>query len=572
VFDFPAKTAQEWTTTNPRLRKGEPCYEKDTGRLKIGNGRSRWNELPYFDHEDAGTGSVGPAGPKGDTGPVGPAGPKGDTGSVGPAGSKGDTGPAGTDATVTPASVDANLPARLADSALKAAFASSRQSLASALLARMGRPDADKLSLYTGTAPVITTAATSQIAGGLLRAPRPIGNGGNGGQSVDIDNDPHFRYLNTPAMKYGGSYPDTLAARPSILTGGAAQAAYWAPRISFYYDGQTFEWTGKAINATENVRLRIDGKLVSADQTPFGTGLSPGTIYYWKVDLGSQAHRLIEIDFQSTPSFGGIVVEPTASIQRGPAASLRVACLTDSIGGGAGSYTRLSSWVGVLAELMGPDVAMYNAGIGGTGYTTAAGVSDFITRLPDLVAVQPDVVIVQGEQNDSVSNSALQSTATTFLTAVVSALPKALVFVVGAYSAGTPGVSKMGHEAALRAAATAAGAYFVSWVDPAGITTVTTPTWAPSTYYEIGNVVLDANGAPHISLTNAVSGATFDTTKWRPTSVFFGTGRVGATAGNGNADVMISSDAIHPTLRGCQALARVVYRGIRGHLRTLVTV
>lgn len=33
---------------NPKLFQGEPVYETDTGRLKIGDGESPWNDLPYF--------------------------------------------------------------------------------------------------------------------------------------------------------------------------------------------------------------------------------------------------------------------------------------------------------------------------------------------------------------------------------------------------------------------------------------------------------------------------------------------------------------------------------------------
>lgn len=37
-----------WTTTNPILADGEQGYEKDTGKMKIGNGITNWNLLPYF--------------------------------------------------------------------------------------------------------------------------------------------------------------------------------------------------------------------------------------------------------------------------------------------------------------------------------------------------------------------------------------------------------------------------------------------------------------------------------------------------------------------------------------------
>ena len=37
-----------WTKNNPVLAYGEPGFEKDTYRLKIGDGKTPWNELRYF--------------------------------------------------------------------------------------------------------------------------------------------------------------------------------------------------------------------------------------------------------------------------------------------------------------------------------------------------------------------------------------------------------------------------------------------------------------------------------------------------------------------------------------------
>jgi len=40
-------TRAAWAAQNPRLLLGELGQEKDTGNLKIGNGRQLWNDLPY---------------------------------------------------------------------------------------------------------------------------------------------------------------------------------------------------------------------------------------------------------------------------------------------------------------------------------------------------------------------------------------------------------------------------------------------------------------------------------------------------------------------------------------------
>lgn len=40
-------TAATATASNPTLADGEPGYETDTGNLKIGDGTTAWNDLPY---------------------------------------------------------------------------------------------------------------------------------------------------------------------------------------------------------------------------------------------------------------------------------------------------------------------------------------------------------------------------------------------------------------------------------------------------------------------------------------------------------------------------------------------
>lgn len=106
---------------NPLLREGEPCFEVDTGKLKIGNGISTWNQLGYL----SGEGAPGPQGEPGVDGTdgadgqsayqlavalgfvgteaqwllslKGEPGPSGTPGSPGPKGDTGDQGPPGAD-------------------------------------------------------------------------------------------------------------------------------------------------------------------------------------------------------------------------------------------------------------------------------------------------------------------------------------------------------------------------------------------------------------------------------------------------------------------------------------------
>lgn len=46
-------TTAAWEEANPVLAYGEPGYEKDTGKLKIGDGDTPWSQLPYVGDGDS---------------------------------------------------------------------------------------------------------------------------------------------------------------------------------------------------------------------------------------------------------------------------------------------------------------------------------------------------------------------------------------------------------------------------------------------------------------------------------------------------------------------------------------
>ena len=48
-------TLSNWIYNNPVLMSGEPGYETDTGKAKIGNGSTAWNSLSYALTGSAGT-------------------------------------------------------------------------------------------------------------------------------------------------------------------------------------------------------------------------------------------------------------------------------------------------------------------------------------------------------------------------------------------------------------------------------------------------------------------------------------------------------------------------------------
>lgn len=85
-------TAAQWTLANPILENGEIGFESDTTNLKVGDGETSWNSLPYIAEGVPGPiGIQGPQGPEGPVGPDGPDGPQGDQGPIGPEGPSGVT-------------------------------------------------------------------------------------------------------------------------------------------------------------------------------------------------------------------------------------------------------------------------------------------------------------------------------------------------------------------------------------------------------------------------------------------------------------------------------------------------
>ena len=48
TFKFRRNTSEYWEQKNPLLAEGEPCFELDTGKLKIDNGTTTYNDLPYI--------------------------------------------------------------------------------------------------------------------------------------------------------------------------------------------------------------------------------------------------------------------------------------------------------------------------------------------------------------------------------------------------------------------------------------------------------------------------------------------------------------------------------------------
>jgi lysophospholipase L1-like esterase len=228
---------------------------------------------------------------------------------------------------------------------------------------------------------------------------------------------------------------------------------------------------------------------------------------------------LIEID---GGWFGGINISNTGTLfppTRKP--TPKAVIFGDSFTGGSGADgASITGYAEQLSLMMGWDY--WNSGVGGTGYMNPGTQTTFGTRVQhDVIGYNPDVVLIQGGQNDTTYTATqVQSAATTLYNIIKSALPNALVVVLGNFSlSGTPTTNITNTRDALKAAALSAG---LPYIDP------------------ISGITYDSKGV-----------AIKTTSNW-----WTGTGRQGATTGNGNADLFTWTDNGHPSQAGHDYITR----------------
>lgn len=311
-------------------------------------------------------------------------------------------------------------------------------------------------------------------------------------------------------------------------TGQGAGISYQgAYRIQFYMDG---DWVTFGINCTntQNWRLIIDGKYYDmAGFTPSSTGL-----VYWTLDFSGLSTprkiRKVEVELQMSSSsnpqtFGRVYVQRTATIwppsreEIGP----RVIILGDSTTLGKNATFYADGWARVLGDYMGID-DLWIGGFSGGGYLVGGnsdGGPNALERITDVTAWSPDLVIVangsneQGLDGTTVRAGLINSTNTrvqaqAVFSAIRTALPTVPVLVLGPWRNGS---------AAERAR-------------------------NPEYDAAIATGVANMND-PLLSYATQIG-------------LFSGSGRVGATAGDGNSDLYISSDGTHSTDAGHNYIAR----------------
>ena len=435
-------------------------------------------------------------------------------------------------------------------------YATATKLKAQAILASCPQPA--RVYALAANAPTVTLSASgaaTSITGGVLRSPRTSNVGSTAiSQFVDVDNDPHWRYLGTGTTRpqYGSQLPDYYGVTWPVLTGGSSQARRWDGKYGHVYSGRVIEYVTKGLGTTISYRLTVDGQRVTENMATL-SGAAAGQMFLIRVDFGTAGWRRIDLEMGGAQMFGGAWIEPTATLARSSVGKLKIAAFGDSITAGAAGVGAPDTWVSRCADLLGAD-EWANLAIGGSGFLNGT-VANFRNRLPDIVAFNPDLLIYFGSYNDSqntinqAAQDALEAEAEYCYSAIKTALPNCILIVAGCNTPGAPTNTNLQRaNAATKQAAAAQGLQFIDILDPLNMFD-TAPTWTTGILYPTGSIVKNA-GVVYYTPSQYTAGATFDATKHVATSWIFGTGKTTDLKGDGNADQLIVTDGVHLTQDG----------------------
>lgn len=358
--------------------------------------------------------------------------------------------------------------------------------------------------------PTITTSGGANPDGALSRA-------------YTVSNNPGaFRFTGgTPTPAFGGAwYAMPVVSMPSGSGGNAAgvpESNAYGFAVEFVSDApRLLIWM---VNTNITKQLEVDGQIVSASSFAMPGGGGDGWIL---IDFsGVSKVRRFRLEASTGDAFGGVYVAPTRTVWAPTSATnVRVVSIGDSVCSNTGAIMPNGGWQTVAGKLLGwTDVRQI--AFGGTGFSNAGSYNTFgdPKRVTDAVNARPDLLMIHASGNDN-AQSGVQTAALSTFRAYRAALPTVPIVVTGvdtfAGSAANIAVQQA-TEGAVKAA-------FTQWADPLSYFI---PVWT------------DPTGSWHT-----------------------GTGYVGATAGDGNADIY-SVDGAHPNDAGHAYLGRRLANALR---------
>lgn len=418
-----------------------------------------------------------------------------------------------------------------------------------------------------------------------------------------------FEYEGTvPASSATGQtddgYSNPASVAVSVYPSGHTSAPPWAVEFDFWSSDGQFEISSRG--SGQGCRVIVDGQaagaLASFTHTANGSG------YLDLVSELSAGWHRIRIEFEPNYRFRGIQCLPTNAVAAARSRSQRWIVIGDSfteptIDDSGGTFTYLG-WVQRLGYLLGVDA--WSAGKGSTGYLNPGTHVKFRDRLSDITDNNPDVIVWAGGINDyaNYTAAAIGAEALACFQAAAAALPGVQQIVLSpfwprGFSTFSPNL--LATADAIEASAEAAGAIFLDLLRmpfpdhgingantdgtpasttlaadaAAGVNTISANAqYATKTYIQIGTgsnaevrQITGKSGTGPYSLQFGTGGGNLanshvagETVAPIGHSYMTGTGKQGATVGDGISDVFTGNGGTHPTMNGHRYIADIVAR------------
>lgn len=263
---------------------------------------------------------------------------------------------------------------------------------------------------------------------------------------LDIAGSAYFRYSGFPSASGLDSDPDDYVIT-GFKPGGSAANNRWSFNVEFVTNAPAVQLRLNAPSTGPSYgMITVDGHRISEKQA-YTSGLIADNGYVLTLTFPDARQRTIKVHGLNYywGRFGGIAVangyavtKPTAQVKK------RIVFLGDSYvagnsggsGGGNAAYDGFIMKLGLLMK--GDDII--NAGISGTGFVgTISGQSDskYLGRASDILAMNPDVVVICGGRNDGTSGTNVQTAVQTLLDAL-STVPKIYAFSNASQSTQSP--------------------------------------------------------------------------------------------------------------------------------------
>lgn len=397
----------------------------------------------------------------------------------------------------------------------------------------------------------------------------------------------------------GDEFTYSRAANPN-KTGNSAFDELFINFFNINYGGGTFSNNGYKVSlmhygsAIEFGFRGLGGYLLCQVNDEFIT-LTPrqvnatGEEWFYYIPFGSVALRRIDLWAVTCP-FSGVYTAATDTVFPAPQRGPKAVIIGDSFTEGAvATVAGLTDYAATLGIALGWDNVIAS-GVGSTGYLAApAPKVKYRDRIStDVIALNPQVVFITGGYNDIGGSTAsqIQTEAGLLIAALKAGLPNAVIVWVAPYWTGgveTQGLTMCQITEALRTVALANGCVWISLTEQKRMNrqsdvaaTLSSSPAAGATSFTVnkplatGNTYKFTDGTKFRVRSMAGASPTWTVTTDSPIStahtsgqaitqcgpsLWQGNGRVGTTTGYGNADILVSSDGVHPTQAGHDAIA-----------------